>query len=159
MDTVLLVEDSPTHRQLISVLLKNNGLNVIEASDGIEALDKVQESHPNLIILDILMPRMNGYEVCRRIKKNGKTRDIPVIMLSTKSEECDFFWGSRQGADAYVSKLCHPQELIETVKQLLQGKSLLKPWRGHRFTDQPLPQTWLENQENVDIFNTNSNDF
>jgi twitching motility two-component system response regulator PilH len=130
MNTVLLVEDSPTHRTLISAILKKNGLSVIEACDGMEALEKVQSYRPDVIILDILMPRMNGYEVCRRLKRDEKTQNIAVVMFSTKSEECDFFWGSKQGADAYVSKLCHPQELVDTVKQLLRGETLHQPWRG-----------------------------
>jgi twitching motility two-component system response regulator PilH len=101
-------------------MLLISGFNVILAKDGIEALEKVDFYCPNLVILDIILPRMNGYEVCRRIKKNKEMQSLPVIMFSAKSEEIDFYWGSKQGADAYVSKLCHPQLLIDTVNQLLQ---------------------------------------
>lgn len=120
MSTVLIVEDSFTQREILSELFKRMGLNVILASDGVEALAKIESHYPDLVILDIIMPQMNGYEVCRRIKSNVKTQKIAVIMFSTKSKPCDYYWGSKQGADAYISKLCHPQELINTVKQLLR---------------------------------------
>ena len=120
MSTVLIVEDSFTQREILSELFKRMGLNVILASDGVEALAKIESHYPDLVILDIIMPQMNGYEVCRRLKSNVKTQKIAVVMFSTKSKECDYYWGNKQGADAYISKLCHPQELINTVKQLLR---------------------------------------
>jgi twitching motility two-component system response regulator PilH len=119
MSQVLLVEDNPIHQTVISAILKANGLSVVIASDGVEALEQVQLARPNLIILDILMPRMDGYELCRRLKGDAKTQKIAVIIFSTKSEECDFFRGCKQGADAYLSKLGNLQELVNTVKRLL----------------------------------------
>jgi twitching motility two-component system response regulator PilH len=121
MGTVLVVEDSLTQREMISELLKGSGLKVIVAGDGIEALEQVQSSSPDLVVLDIIMPRMNGYEVCRRLKGNQKTQNLAVVMCSAKKEEFDRYWGIRQGADAYISKPFHPQELVGTVKQLLRG--------------------------------------
>lgn len=121
MRTVLVVEDSITQREMISDLLKGSGLSVVEASDGVEALEKVQESSPDLVVLDIIMPKMNGYEVCRRLKADSKTQDLAVIMCSAKKEEFDRYWGIKQGADAYISKPFHPQELVGTVKQLLRS--------------------------------------
>ncbi len=123
MITVLVVEDSVTQREMVAEHLKRIGLNVIVARDGVEALEQIERHCPALVILDIVMPRMNGYEVCRWLKRNAKTQKIPVVMLSTKSESFDFYWGSKQGADAYVSKLCRPQELIDTVNQLLRQAS------------------------------------
>lgn len=123
MSSVLLVDDDRVQQLVISQMLFVRGLNVIIANDGIEALQKVGCYFPTLVILDIVLPKMNGYEVCRRIKKNKGTQSIPVIMFTAKSEEFDFYWGSKQGADAYVSKLCHPQLLIDTVNQLLQPLS------------------------------------
>ncbi len=120
MSTVLIVEDSFTQREILSELFKRIGLNVILASDGVEALAKIESHPPDLVILDIIMPQMNGYEVCRRLKSNVKTQKIAVLMFSTKSKQCDYYWGSKQGADAYISKLCHPQELINAVEQLLR---------------------------------------
>jgi twitching motility two-component system response regulator PilH len=119
MGTALVVEDDRTQQLIISKILKRIGLNVIFAGDGLEALELVQTHCPDLVVLDIIMPRMNGYEVCRRLKSNGKNHKLAVLMYSNKTEQCDYYWGRKQGADAYVSKLCRPQELIDTVKQLL----------------------------------------
>jgi twitching motility two-component system response regulator PilH len=120
MSSILFVDDDRVQQLAISKMLLISGFNVILAKDGIEALEKVDCYCPNLVILDIILPKMNGYEVCRRIKKNKERQSLPVIMFSAKSEEFDFYWGSKQGADAYVSKRCHPQLLIDTVNQLLQ---------------------------------------
>lgn len=120
MGTVLVVEDELTQQLIIFKLLNKIGLHVIFADDGIEGLEKVQTLCPDLVLLDIILPRMNGYEVCRRIKSDKKTQKIPVVIYSNKKEEWDLYWGIKQGADAYVSKLCRPQELVNTVKTLLQ---------------------------------------
>jgi twitching motility two-component system response regulator PilH len=121
MSKVLVVEDSVTQREMISSLLKNSGLNVSVAGDGVEALARLQNTIPDLVVLDIVMPRMNGYEVCRRIKSDAKTKNIPVVMCSSKGEEFDRYWGLKQGADAYIAKPFQPTELVGTVKQLLRG--------------------------------------
>jgi len=123
MSTVLVVEDSATQRQMISDLLKESGLNasVISVGDGVEALEQIKTQPPDIVVLDIVMPRMNGYEVCRQIKTDPKTQDVPVIMCSSKGEEFDKYWGMKQGADAYIAKPFEPVELIGTIKQLLRG--------------------------------------
>ncbi len=120
MSTVLVVEDSITQRELISDLLKGTGLNVIVAVDGQDAIDQLINISPDVVVLDIVMPRMNGYEVCRRIKSDPKTQNVPVVMCSSKGEEFDRYWGMKQGADAYIAKPFQPTELIGTVKQLLR---------------------------------------
>lgn len=120
MSTVLVVDDDRTQQQILHKILKSLGLKVILTGDGVEALSLVETHHPNLVILDIILPRMNGYEVCRKLKCPKKTYKPAVLIYSNKSEECDFYWGCKQGADAYISKHCHPQELIDTVKYLLQ---------------------------------------
>ncbi len=119
MGAVLLVDDDRVQQLAISKMLTVIGFNVIIAADGVEAFKKIKCYRPSLIILDIVLPKMNGYEVCRRLKKNQKTQNIPVVMFSAKSEQFDVYWGSKQGADAYVSKQSHPQELINTVIQFL----------------------------------------
>lgn len=121
MNTVLVVEDQRSQREMIADLLKGSGLKVTLATDGIEALEQIGRSVPDLVLLDIVMPRMNGYEVCRRIKLEPKTQNVPVVMCSSKGEEFDRYWGMRQGADAYIAKPFQPTELIGTVKQLLRG--------------------------------------
>ncbi len=120
MSTVLVVEDSVTQREMIEDLLKGSGLNVKTAGDGVEALDQIQDSCPDIVVMDIVMPRMNGYELCRRIKTDPKTERVPVVMCSSKGEEFDRYWGMKQGADAYIAKPFQPQELVGTVKQLLR---------------------------------------
>jgi twitching motility two-component system response regulator PilH len=121
MSIILVVEDSLAQRQMISDLLKGSGLKVSVASDGMEALEQIQQFSPDLVVLDIVMPRMNGYEVCRRLKNDPKTQNVPVVMCSSKGEEFDRYWGIKQGADAYIAKPFQPTELIGTVKQLLRG--------------------------------------
>ena len=123
MSTILVVEDSVTQRQMISDLLKESGLNasVVSVGDGVEALEQIQTQPPDIVVLDIVMPRMNGYEVCRQIKTDPNTENVPVIMCSSKGEEFDKYWGMKQGADAYIAKPFEPTELIGTIKQLLRG--------------------------------------
>lgn len=121
MSTVLVVEDSVTQREMITGLLRGSGLEVTVAGDGVEALEQIQGRRPDLVVLDIVMPKMNGYEVCRRLKADPKTQDVPVVMCSSKGEEFDRYWGMKQGADAYIAKPFQPDELVGTVKQLLRG--------------------------------------
>jgi twitching motility two-component system response regulator PilH len=120
MTTVLVVDDSPTVRELVSVHLKQQGITVVEAFDGLDATEKIKVSVPDLVITDVVMPRMNGYELCRWVKNNVKNKTVPVIMCTTKSEEFDKYWGMKQGADAYVTKPYNPPELIEIVKRLIR---------------------------------------
>lgn len=121
MSNVLVVEDSLTQREMISALLSKSGLSVMVAKDGVEALETIQAQPPDIVVLDIVMPRMNGYEVCRRLKTDPKTQDVLVVMCSSKGEEFDRYWGMKQGADAYIAKPFQPTELVGTVKQLLRG--------------------------------------
>lgn len=121
MSTVLIVDDSATAREMVSSLLKKIGMNVIEARDGMEAKEHIQANRPDLVVLDIIMPRMNGYDLCRWLKSDLKGQAIPVLMCSSKAEEFDRYWGLKQGADAYLAKPFHPSELIQTVKSLLRN--------------------------------------
>ena len=127
MGTALVVEDDITQQMIICKVLKRIGLNVIFAGDGIEAIELIQHQCPDLVILDIVMPQMNGYEVCRRIKSEQTTDQLPVLMFSTHTENINFSWGSKQVADAYVSKPCRPQELVDAIMQLLPDKVGLTP--------------------------------
>jgi twitching motility two-component system response regulator PilH len=121
MSEILLVEDSQVQREIICDLLRNNGIKVTIAKDGVEALEHIQSSNPDLVVLDIVMPRMNGYEVCRRLKSDPKTKNVPVVMCSSKGEVFDRYWGMKIGADAYVVKPFDTVELLATIKQLLRG--------------------------------------
>lgn len=122
MSTVLIVDDSSALREMVAGLLIKAGMTILEAKDGAEAQKKIKASLPDLIVLDIVMPNMNGYELCRWIKNNPGTQDVPVVICSSKSEEFDRYWGMKQGADAYIAKPFRPDEMVETVKQLLRSR-------------------------------------
>ncbi len=122
MSTVLVVDDSPTLREMISSLLNQTGLTISVAQDGQEAKAIIAANPPDLVVLDVVMPNMNGYELCRWVKGNAATQDVLVIMCSSKGEEFDRYWGIKQGADAYVIKPFHPSELLGTVQTLLASK-------------------------------------
>jgi twitching motility two-component system response regulator PilH len=123
MCVALVVDDDPTQQLIISKLLKTIGLNVIFASDGVEALSQVKLFNPVLVVLDVIMPKMNGYEVCKQLKSDEKTRHLPVVMYSGQEKEFSFSLGSKPDADAYLSKLCQHQELINTVNHFLPHES------------------------------------
>jgi two-component system phosphate regulon response regulator PhoB len=114
--TVLLVEDEPAQRELLAYNLEAEGFDVITADNGEDGLILVDENDPDLIVLDWMMPQLSGIEVCRRLKSNSKTRQIPVIMLSARAEEVDRVRGLETGADDYVVKPYSVIELIARVK-------------------------------------------
>lgn len=118
MSTVLVVEDSISQRECISYQLAWSGIHVIQASDGVEALDKIQTTIPDLILLDIVMPKMDGYRVCRLLKANPATRNIPVVFLTGNNQQLAIDKGIKH-AEAYVGKPWRPRELIGTIKRVL----------------------------------------
>ncbi len=119
MGTILVVEDSATQRQMMTEFLEGKDFQVTIARNGVEALERILDSSPDVVLLDVLLPQMNGYEVCRRIKKTPKTQDIPVIMCSAKTTEVDRYWGLKVGADAYLGKPFKQTELMEAIKRLI----------------------------------------
>ena len=121
MTTVMVVDDSHTVRVMLVELLQRCGLDVVEAEDGQAAKDMLQTTRPDLLITDIVMPRMNGYELCRWVKTELADA-FPVIMCSTKDEDFDRLWGMKQGGDAYLTKPINPKEMMLTVKRLLQAQ-------------------------------------
>lgn len=92
----------------------------MEAVDGEEAIEKITASPPDVVISDIVMPRKNGYELCRWIKGSPIAKHLPVILCTTKSEEFDVYWGMKQGADAYITKPYYPPDLVAAVNKLLR---------------------------------------
>ncbi len=118
MSTVLVVEDSRSQRECISHQLAWSGLNVIQASDGVEALEKIQKNSPDLVLLDVVMPRIDGYNVCRLLKANPETRNIPVVFLTVKVQQLALYGGIKL-AEAYIGKPWQARELIGTVKRVL----------------------------------------
>ncbi|MEM9137297.1 MAG: response regulator [Cyanobacteria bacterium P01_F01_bin.42] len=122
MTTVMVVDDSPTIRAMISDLLKSNGLDTLESEDGAAAQKVLSKGPiPDLIITDIVMPNMNGYEFCRWVKGNPDTSHVPVVMCTTKGEDFDKHWGKRQGSDAYVTKPFNSREMMNVVFSLLKA--------------------------------------
>lgn len=121
MSTVLVVDDSATLREMVCELLTKSGIQVICAGDGVEAKEQIQTNCPDLVVMDIVMPRMNGYDLCRWLKNHPKCAKVPVVICSSKNQEFDRYWGMKQGADAYIAKPFHPAELVDTVKMLLRG--------------------------------------
>lgn len=118
--SVLVVEDEPAQREVLAYNLAAEGLTVRAAENGEDALMQVREARPDLVILDWMMPLMSGIEVCRQLKMREETRDIPVIMLSARSEEVDAIRGLETGADDYVTKPYAMRELMARVRSQLR---------------------------------------
>jgi twitching motility two-component system response regulator PilG len=120
--TVLVVDDSPTVRKLVSMTMEKNGFSVATAPDGLAALKSISELRPRLILLDITMPRLGGYQLCKLIKKHESTKHIPVIMLSGRDGMFDKVRGKFVGCDDYVTKPFDPDVLVEKVAAQLTEK-------------------------------------
>lgn len=119
MALVLIVDDSPTEVHVIRTYLENHGFETDAANDGEEGLAKARHLRPDLVIMDIVMPGMNGYQATRELSKNPDTADIPVLMVTTKGNETDRIWGLRQGAVDYLVKPVTEQQLVEKVRAAL----------------------------------------
>ncbi len=119
MARILVAEDSITDLQFIKNALKETGYEILTASNGDEAEQKVRSEVVDLIILDVVMPKKNGFQVCRSLKRDEKYRHIPIILITSKTQDSDRFWGLKQGADEYVTKPFEPTDLLEAVKKHL----------------------------------------
>ena len=119
--TILVVDDSPTEVHVFKKLLEKQGYSVITASDGQEGLDVAKRHHPDLIIMDVVMPVLNGFQATRKLRHDEEIADIPVIMVTTKGQDTDINWGKRQGANEYLVKPVMPVELLSKIKVLLNG--------------------------------------
>ena len=119
MKKILFVDDEPQLVEMVKIRLEANNYEVILASDGEQALEKARGEKPDLIILDIMLPKMDGYKVCRMLKFDDKYSSIPVIMLTARSQESEKSMGEEVGADAYIIKPFEPQMLLGKIKELL----------------------------------------
>ncbi|MFH1347488.1 MAG: response regulator [Candidatus Margulisiibacteriota bacterium] len=119
---ILVVDDEPDVASLLTLLLKSQGYNVVSAGDGQEALEKARTWQPSLILLDIMLPKLDGYKVARMLKFDENFRHIPIIMLTAKIQEKDKIMGLEMGADAYVSKPFNTPNLLELIKETLAKK-------------------------------------
>jgi len=117
---ILVAEDEKDIRELIAFTLRFAGYDVVLANNGAEALEKVSQEKPALVLLDVRMPKMTGYEVCRRLKENPETEKIPVVFLSAKGQDREVQEGYESGAVDYIIKPFVPDELIAQVKRILE---------------------------------------
>src|SRR5688572_27381033 len=124
--TVLVADDSPLVRRMIQKMLEAAGVAVVTAVDGLEALEKAASEDVALVILDVSMPRMNGYQACRLLKTEPTTRELPVIILTTRDQAGDRYWGAETGADYYITKDADPQRIVELVKNILSERPPLR---------------------------------
>jgi twitching motility two-component system response regulator PilH len=115
---ILVVDDSPTERWFLTDLLLRGGYQVATATSGEEALVKVRSERPGLIVLDVVMPGQNGFQVTRALSRDPETQGIPIILCSSKDAEIDRIWGLRQGARDYLTKPVRPEELLQRVAEL-----------------------------------------
>ncbi len=118
MKTILVVDDIKAELKLISGYLQQGGYDTITAINGQEALEKAVETKPDLIITDLVMPEMNGLTLCRQVKKNTTTADIPIIACTSKNRDVDRSWAKKQGVAAYIVKPFTKEELIDAVKSI-----------------------------------------
>jgi len=119
-EKILIVEDEKDIVKMLDYNLKKEGFRTLSVHDGEDALDAVSREHPDIIILDLMLPGMDGLEVCKRLKNDTKTASIPIIMLTAKSQESDKVVGLELGADDYVTKPFSPRELIARIKAVLR---------------------------------------
>jgi two-component system alkaline phosphatase synthesis response regulator PhoP/two-component system response regulator VicR len=118
---ILVVDDERHIVRLVEVNLARAGYDVATAYDGVEALEKVKSEKPDMIVLDVMMPRMDGFEVLKRLQADPETQDIPVIMLTAKAQDADIFRGWSSGVSSYLTKPFNPRELLTFVERIFQS--------------------------------------
>ncbi len=119
MATILVVDDSQTELHVLKSLLEKNGYSVQTAEDGAQGIEAAKEHQPDLILMDVVMPVLNGFQATRQLHRDPATSDIPVIMVTTKDQETDRSWGLRQGAVDYVVKPVDAKALLSKIKSAL----------------------------------------
>jgi twitching motility two-component system response regulator PilH len=119
MAHILIVDDSPTDAYLVKNILQNHGYQTSEASSGTEAIEKAKALKPDLILMDVVMPGLNGFQATRKITKDPASSSIPVVIVSSKNMDSDRAWGLMQGAKDFLVKPVKEQELLDTIKKLI----------------------------------------
>lgn len=142
-DTILVVEDDEDILQLLKYNIENAGFDVLTASDGSEALDKVRRHLPDLVLLDLMLPGLDGFDVCKELKKRVETAEVPIIMLTARGEEVDRIVGLELGADDYVVKPFSPREIILRIRSVLR--------RGGAPVEEQPRVTWKQDGLAVDL--------
>ena len=118
---ILIADDSPVVVKMLSDMLTSAGFGVLEARDGLEAVQKAMAEPVDLVILDVMMPRLNGYQACRVLKGEPATRDVPVVILTSRDQSGDRFWGLQTGADHYLTKDSTPGAILDLVRRVFSG--------------------------------------
>ena len=119
MKTILIVDDVQSQLDMIATYLTNSGYNIIKANDGQEAIDKTLQDKPDVIVTDWMMPKMGGLDICRQLRKNPDTCEIPIVACTAKNRDVDRMWAMKQGVKAYVTKPCTQAELVGAVQGLI----------------------------------------
>ncbi|ROR98922.1 twitching motility two-component system response regulator PilH [Sinobacterium caligoides] len=123
MARVLIVDDSPTETRRMKSMLSRHGYEVLEAENGEEGVAKAKAELPDIVLMDIVMPGINGFQATRQLSRNSATSDIPILIVTTKDQETDRVWGRRQGARGYLTKPLEEKLLMNTIKDVLSGAS------------------------------------
>ena len=118
---ILVVEDDPSASRLVEYALEQEGYQVITASDGLEGLTKAQNEHPDLIVLDVMLPGLDGYDICQQLRQKSETAELPILMLSAKARQEDKATGLKIGADDYLTKPADPSVIVAKIRALLAG--------------------------------------
>jgi len=121
MATILIADDSPSALLLLARILSPLGHHIVQAADGAEAARAIADAPPDLVILDVVMPEKNGFELCRSLKSDPRTARIPVFLVTSMDREADRFWGLKQGADEYLCKPVDADRLVEKVRSRLDA--------------------------------------
>jgi len=119
MAQILIVDDSPTEAHILKGMLEKNGFDIETAENGTEGIERAKELKPDLILMDVVMPGLNGFQATRQLTRNAETADIPVIIVTTKDQETDRVWGLRQGAKDFLTKPVAEKTLMEKVNAIL----------------------------------------
>lgn len=121
MAKILIIDDSPTEVHILKGFLDNNDFDVVVATDGKSGIQTAIDEQPDLILMDVVMPGVNGFQATRKLSRTAETKDIPVVMVTTKSQETDRIWGMRQGATDYLVKPVKEQQLVDKIKEVLSS--------------------------------------
>lgn len=119
--TILIVDDSPTETYILKGMVEQGGYSVVTAMDGESGVAEAKRILPDLVLMDVVMPGLNGFQATRQLGKAEETKDIPVIMVTTKGQETDRAWGLRQGAKEYVVKPVEAKDLLDKIQSVLAG--------------------------------------
>jgi twitching motility two-component system response regulator PilH len=122
---VLIVDDSPTETYKMETVLKKHGYKVVKAENGEDGVEVAKKELPDLVLMDVVMPGLNGFQATRLLTKAKETSHIPVIIVTTKDQPTDKLWGKRQGAKGYLVKPVDDNQLIDTIKQVMAGAVLI----------------------------------